>query len=349
MMTMLRIFIATLFVTLTVIVSTDTGALAQETAPEVQCAGNSLLPEIKAFSPNMEKDMRAEAQASLFGTGTAWKIEKAGIEPSTLFGTMHLADPRLLKLAPGVQRAFDRADTLALEITEILDPAVMASKAFSLLKYTTYADGTTLSDKMSATDVELIKASSAEKLGLPWSIAGRMKPWALMGSLSLPACEMARKRAQKPFLDLHLGLQAKQSGKKIVGLETLESQMQAMASLPESFALNGLIQSVRLGKRMDDVFETMIQLYTKGEIALIWSVIQRVGENGFVEPQENADMVAFQQTIVDKRNVDMVKAATSLIDEGNAFIAVGALHLPGEKGMLKILAQQGYKISPITD
>ncbi|MGI9365829.1 MAG: TraB/GumN family protein, partial [Rhizobiaceae bacterium] len=186
------------------------------------------------------------------------------------------------------------------------------------------------------------------KLGLPWSVASKMKPWALMGSLGLPACEMARKRAQKPVVDARLGQLAKEQGKQIVALETMIGQLKAMDSLPEEVALKGLVQSASLGTRLDDLFETMIQLYLEEKTALIWSLMRRVAVEGFVPAQENAEYAAFQREIVDRRNVTMTQEAEKLIEQGKVFIAVGALHLPGEQGMLNILAQKGYRISRVT-
>ncbi len=314
----------------------------------VVCTGQNLLPTIEKQAPKIAASLKTEAAGILFGKGLTWKIEKDGIAPSYLFGTMHLSDPRMLKLKPGAQAAFDGSASLALEITEIIDPKAMAAKAFSILQYTMYSGAENLDTKLKPEEAAAVRALVEKKLGLPWNVASKMKPWALMGSLALPACELARKRAQAPFLDMKLGLDAKASNKELIALETLENQMQAMASLPESFALSGLLQSVRLGSRMDDLFETMIQLYVKEDTATIWALMRRVGENGFVKAEDNADYAEFQQVIVDARNVSMVDASIPLLEKGKAFIAVGALHLPGEKGIANILVQKGYKVTRVT-
>ena len=286
---------------------------------EIICTGQNLLPTIEKEAPEIAANLKKEAAQIPFGKGLTWKIEKQGVAPSYLFGTMHLSDPRMLELKPGAKAAFDKSNSLALEITEIIDPQAMAAKAFSILQYTMYSGAESLDTKLKPDDVSAIKQLVQKKLGLPWNVAGKMKPWALMGSLALPACELARKRAQAPFLDMKLGLDAKASGKTLVGLETIESQMQAMSSLPEKFALKGLLQSVRLGSRMDDLFETMIQLYIKEDTATIWAMMRRVGEDGFVKAENNADYAQFQQVIVDARNFSMVDASIPLLEKGNAF------------------------------
>lgn len=317
-------------------------------AEEITCTGKYLIPVIQTTEPEIAKRMLADAQAMPYGEGLTWKVEKEGLQPSYLFGTIHMSDPRLLGMRPEVSKVFDASTTLALEITEILDPKKLAGSAFATMQYTTYTDGSSLDKKLKPEDKEAISSVVREKLGLPWSVASKMKPWALMGALGLPTCEMARKRAKKPVVDTQLGQMAKEQGKNIVALETMLGQLEAMDSLPEEVALKGLVQSASLGTRLDDLFETMIQLYLEEKTALIWSLMRRVAVEGFVPARENAEYAAFQREIVDRRNVTMTQEAEKLLKQGNAFIAVGALHLPGQHGMLNILAQKGYQISRLT-
>jgi uncharacterized protein YbaP (TraB family) len=317
------------------------------TTEEIQCNGKNLLPMIDHNAPAIAERMRAEAQTTPFNEGLIWKIESSKARPSYLFGTIHLSDPRLRQLKPAVQAAFDSSPTLALEITEILDPKKMVASAFTTLQYTTYTDGTSLDDKLTTVEKQAVSDRVREKLGLPWSVASRMKPWALMGALGLSACETARKLARQPVVDAYLGQMAKSQGKKIVALESMLGQLKAMDSLPETISIKGLVQSVSLGSRLDDLFETMIQLYLEEKTALVWSLMRRVSEDGFVPVENNAEYAAFHGQIVERRNQAMVEAAEAYLKQGGAFIAVGALHLPGERGMLNILAQKGYRISRV--
>lgn len=121
--------------------------------------------------------------------------------------------------------------------------------------------------------------------------------------------------------------------------------MAAMDSLPEKVMVDALVETAKLENQLDNIFETMIQLYLKGEMGTIWAMMSRLGPQG-VEPSKEASYYAeFQRVIVDERNATMADESAKLIDKGDAFIAVGALHLPGEKGLLNILAQRGYKIT----
>ncbi|MEL7229841.1 MAG: TraB/GumN family protein, partial [Pseudomonadota bacterium] len=96
-----------------------------------------------------------------------------------------------------------------------------------------------------------------------------------------------------------------------------------------------------------DVLETMVQFYLEGEVGMLWAMMNRFTPEGFSEQNQKAKNAAFQRVMLDKRNVTMADGSAKLIDVGNAFIAVGALHLPGEKGLLNLLAQRGYSIERI--
>ena len=316
-------------------------ALAMDTT----CKGINLIDQLRKHQPELAKTIDVAANAVPNNKGLLWKVSKPGVKPSWLFGTMHLADPRLLDLPEGAETAFKQSNTLVLEITEILDPKKMAGQTFKLMKYTTYLDGSNLTAKLSAKHRQLVSARLARHAGLPWNVAERMKPWVAMGMIALPACELARKQANKPFLDMALGLRARKEGKNLVALETLEGQMAAMDGLPETMMIQALVDTARLGPQLDNIFETMIQLYIKGELGTIWAMMNHLGPNGLQAADQQSFYSEFQRVIVDQRNIAMANESSKLINTGGAFIAIGALHLPGKKGLLNILAQRGYTIS----
>lgn len=310
------------------------------------CTGKNLMAELAESSPKTIDLIRNSAQQISYGKGLLWKVEKANTKPSYYFGTMHMADPRLLDLAPKVTAAFDTSTTLALELTEVLDPEVMKEKAAGLAEFTIYTDGSTISSRLTPEEEKITKEGFDKRSAMPWLLAKRLKPWALMGAMALPACETARKEAGKPFLDQALAQRADKAGMKLVGLETVKSQVMAIAGLPEKTMIAALVETAKLGDRMDDVFETMIVLYEKEEIGQIITMMKHIGPEDTDGSAAALDTSSFQQDVIDNRNITMVKSSEPLLNAGGAFIAVGALHLPGEKGILNILVQKGYTITP---
>jgi len=330
---------------LPLILAFSLSSLSGASAKKIGCTGINLIEKLKIENPASAKLIADEAAKLPYGEGLLWKISKPGLVPSYLFGTMHTADPRVVKLSDKTRRAFDGSLTLALEITEILDPQAMAQKAIGLMKFTTYLDGSSLDTKMTPEQIALLTPRLETKAGLPWGVAKKMRPWVLMGMLALPACETARKKAGKPFLDLSLGQKAQKAGKNIEALETIESQLNIMASLPEPLMVEALVETVKMGSKMDDVFETMIQLYAQEKIGTIWAMMSRLSPTGLNPSVKATGYAEFQRVVVDDRNITMVDESVKLIEKGSAFIAVGALHLPGQKGILSILVQKGYEVT----
>ena len=138
--------------------------------------------------------------------------------------------------------------------------------------------------------------------------------------------------------------EAKAAGKRLAGLETVADQLRAMASLPMDFHIQGLVETLKLGDRMDDVVETMIVLYENEETGMFWPLFDAVlPQSG----EDEASYAAFEEAMITSRNRTMVANAAPFLEEGNAFIAVGALHLPGPEGVIELLRKEGYAVSAV--
>lgn len=305
------------------------------------CEGSNLLEEIRRTDPAAHARIEAQGQAVVNGSGSLWKVEKDGGPASYLFGTMHVTDPRVIDLSDAAWAAFDASTTVAIETTDVIDPAAMMAAMMQRPELTMFTDGETLFSLLPAELADEVRAALRER-GIPPASVQKMKPWMLAAAVALPACEMARKASGLPFLDIKLAEDARSAGKEIAGLESMVDQLEAMASLPMEFHVEGLVGTLRLKDRIDDIFETMIVLYLDGEIGKLWPLFHTLvpmGEDGA------AGYVAFEEAMVTTRNHNMAAAARPLLDAGHAFIAVGALHLPGEEGLVELLRAEGYTVS----
>jgi uncharacterized protein YbaP (TraB family) len=128
----------------------------------------------------------------------------------------------------------------------------------------------------------------------------------------------------------------------VVGLETLDSELMAGEDLSQEVARDLLVAGIVSSSRAEDVIETEIKLYIAAEIGALvaWmksaQPILGVPRSGF--PQ------AFLAKLLDERNLRMRDASLPLLQRGDAFIAVGAAHLPGENGLLRLLELEGYRV-----
>lgn len=326
-------FLAAFFVTLSVL-----GARAGMPV----CSGQDLLAAMATDDPGSLAEIRVEAAKVPNGTGLLWKIEKPGTAPSWLFGTMHVTDPRVVDLTPQARAAFEEAATVVIEATDAVDPQQAALALAKRPDLTMFTDGTTLTALLDD-EQEALVAQALEKRGIPLAAVNLMKPWIVATAVALPACEMARKQAGAPFLDARLAHDAKASGKTLGGLETMIGQLEAMNSLPVELHVEGLVDTLALGNRLDDMIETMIVLYKREETGMIWPLLRAVSAKA---GDADDGYAAFEETMVTARNRTMAENAGAFLDKGNAFIAVGALHLPGNEGLVELLRQAGYRVTP---
>ena len=316
-------------------------AVGKARAEMVACTGQDMLAALEKDDPALLEKIRAEASRTLNGNGLLWKLEKPGDKPSFLFGTMHMTDPRVTALTPSAQKAFDDADTLVVETTEVLDQAKMMAAIMAEPDLMMFTDDTTLSSLLSPEDAAVV-AKALDERGIPASSVAKMKPWMLSAMVALPACELARKAGGAPVLDVKLAEDAKTAGKQLEGLETVAGQLRAMASLPMDFHMKGLVETLKLGDRMDDVIETMIVLYEREDTGMFWPLLHAV------LPSSDGDedgYAAFEEKMITSRNRSMAENAIPVLVKGNAFIAVGAMHLPGPEGLIELFRKAGYSVT----
>ncbi len=307
------------------------------------CKGGDMLASLAASDPALLEAIAGEAAATPNGKGLLWKLEKAGEAPSFLFGTMHMTDPRVTRLPPAAKAAFEAADTVVIETTDILDEARMVATLAARPDLMMFTDGATLASLMSPEDAAAVEAGLGRR-GIAMSAVAKMKPWMLSAMVALPACELARKAGGAPVLDVWLGKQAKARGKSLEGLETALDQLDAMASLPMDFHIQGLVETLKLGDRIDDVIETMIVLYKREDTGMFWPLFRAV----LPEPDDaGVGYAAFEEAMVTARNRTMAANAAPILKRGNAFIAVGALHLPGDKGLIELFRGDGYTVKAV--
>lgn len=310
---------------------------------EEACAGENLLAAMGHDDPDRLAAIRAEAATVENGDALLWRIAKEGAAPSYVFGTMHMSDPRIVALPASARGAFDASSTVVIETTEVLDQSKAMAAMAAQPELMMFTDGNTLTSLLSDEDRELVEAALKER-GIPIASVQKMKPWMLSAMVALPACEIARKAAGMPVLDVVLAKDAEAGGKRLEGLETIAEQLGAMASLPIEFHIEGLVETLKLGDRIDDVIETMIALYVEGDAGAFWPFFRAVlpqGDSG------EAGYVAFEETMITARNRTMAERSMPFIDAGGAFIAVGALHLPGPEGLVALLRDAGYEVSAV--
>jgi len=311
---------------------------------EITCKGEDLMVALARSEPQILADLRQQAAKTVYGNSRLWKISKPGLEDSWLFGTMHIAENKISTLPDAAKMAFDKSNKVLVEITDMMGPEKAQQTIIKLKHLTFKLDGSTIESELSAEQLEKLKAA-VNLRAIPYQLAIRMQPWMLAPAISNQLCEVAAKKAGKLFLDAKLMEMAVEDGKQLVALETTEEQLSAIASMPKETQLAMLTQSLELGDELDDIQKTMKNLYMGGEIGLITPVIRYFSDKMTASVEMGFE--EFQQKLVVERNKKMATRAAEHFSQGNVFMAVGALHLPGETGLVALLERQGYKVDGI--
>lgn len=262
-----------------------------------------------------------------FTRGLLWKIETPGSAASYLFGTYHTSDPRITTLPCPVQDAFDRSASYTMEV--IANGAGIVSMAQAMF----FSDGQTLKAVLG----EPLYQETLRAIGNTGTAGGidNMKPWAVMMTLSAP------REARGLFLDMALQLAATRNNKPTYGLETMQEQIAVFngMSLDDQIAL--LRDTVQNHQLIQSAMEDLTQAYLKRDLGALLALSEKF------KPSDARIHDAMMDRLLTQRNANMAERMQVRLKEGNAFVAVGALHLPGESGLLQLLSTAGYRVTRV--
>jgi len=128
----------------------------------------------------------------------------------------------------------------------------------------------------------------------------------------------------------------------VVGLETLEQQLSFLENMPIPMQLSLLDQAIAESGNVTEVHNQMVNAYLENNLVSLQALsdeqLKIVGESAsdyFIEAGIHA------------RNHRMAESLLQRLENKTVFVAVGALHLPGQEGLLNILRQHGYVLSPL--
>jgi uncharacterized protein len=321
------------------------GYVASASAQAPTCTGKNILDELRTSDPTVHSAIVAAADGTENANAIFWRVEKAGTAPSHLFGTVHLTDERVHRLSPAVQAALDGARRLVLELDDF-SPDAMAqqiAKSPHLVGLMMYTDGRRLDRLLGGIDYQAL-TQALSRSGVPTQAVGAFRPWFVTVMLALSECEQHRMKTGLLSLDARLAKETEKRGLKTLGLETVASQLQALAAVPEPDQVEILKASVRYYHRVDDLIETMVQLYQRRQLGALWPLQLALAEKVGVARQA---FDSYEHALLEKRNLGMRDAALPHLAEGQAFIAVGALHLQGRNGLVSLLRGAGYAVTAI--
>jgi uncharacterized protein len=262
-----------------------------------------------------------------------WKISGNGLnKPSYLFGTIHMLCADDAMLSDNMKNIIRKADEVYFEVD--LDNLMEMLAVMSKMKM---KDGTTLQDLLSKEDYEKVKDYFESKGSiLPFSMLETYKP-----ILALSTLEEGSMSCEKTaMMEQVIMEEAKESNKKIKGLESMAYQAGVLDSIPyklQAEQLVSYINDINKNKKEDTELEEMMKAYKSQDLEKLEALLLKT----------DMGIGNFTEVLLYNRNRNWVAKLKDLLPEKSLLIAVGAGHLPGENGVINLLRKAGYKVTPL--
>lgn len=276
--------------------------------------------------------------ASTANAQILYKVEKPGSDKTSyLLGTHHFASPSMIDSIaemPGILQGIDRLYG-ELDMAVMSDPAAMMAMQGKLMAP---ADSTL--DKVLA-------PAQLDSLSVLWNEYSGGVPLQMMYMVkpAVISTQLAAAMAMKVFpelngiegIDMTMQKRARELGKPVGGLETMDFQMEMLYGRPLAEQAEELMKTVR---DKDDVAEKSIAL-SKAYAA---HDIDRILELMLV--MEDDDPEAAERMIY-SRNDNWVSRLSAEMPTESIMVVVGAGHLPGDRGVIAGLRKAGFTVTPV--
>jgi uncharacterized protein YbaP (TraB family) len=263
-----------------------------------------------------------------FARGLLWRISRKGVAPSHVYGTIHVADPRVAELPAAVRERFDAAKSLMLEFV----PDAYSRERF--LEASMFLDRQTLDEKIGAEDFERAVEVLAP-IGLAREVVNKLKPWGVLLNVRNP-----RLAQQGTPLDGQLLELARVRRLPLSQIEGVEEQIFTFDEFPMESQVALLKHSLAHREELAELAERTLEAYLERDLAAIWRLREQFAAR---HPQIAAHQAVMTKRVVHDRSVVMAFRMQRQLRRGDAFVALGALHLYGGKGVLALLEADGYR------
>ena len=262
-----------------------------------------------------------------------WEISGKNLKSNSyIFGTFHLMCKNDIRFSPALIKAVEFANEVYLEL-DMDDPKTMLGGITMM----TMKNGKKLKDFYTEAEYKRLSDFFKDSLGMPVGFIQTMKP-SMLEALLYPkmlACNTST------GVDMEVMALAKKNKKEIKGLETIEFQASVFDSIPYATQAKGLLKAI---DSLDDYkknFDSMVQVYKSQRIDDLETTLTK-GDFG-EDMEENGDVLLYN------RNRNWVKQLKEIMAKESVFVAVGAGHLVGPKGLVALLKAEGYTLRPIVN
>ena len=288
--------------------------------------------------------------ASLTYTAQAqilYRISGKGLEsPSYIVGTYHLAPASFADSIPGMRQAIEQTNQVCGEL-DMMD-AFKPENASRLMQSQMLPEGVTLSSLLTTDQLTRLNALLLEVFGSNLedetfaAQMDKMKPVALSTSLSL-AVYMKKSKSFNPMelLDNYFQMLALQNGKSVKGFETVDFQIGVLYDKELQKQVDDLMCMVDHLDETTSIVDRITEAYFSQNLQQLETILEEEMEGECAAtPEEEA-------ALLDNRNRNWVGMMPDMMTEQPTLFVVGAGHLCGEQGVLKLLESLGYTVEGV--
>lgn len=261
-----------------------------------------------------------------------WRISGNGLQqPSYLFGTMHLLCAEDIDLSDSLRSAISRSSNVYLELQ--MDNMM---EMMGAMQHMGMRDDTTLADLLSDAEYEKVKGYFEEhNTLLPFTLLETFKP---LLAASLIAEQQAKTCDNMIAMEQLIMEEAKANDKKIKGLETMDYQLSIFDKIPYKLQAAELYKMITQPEKSDgNKIKKLTDAYRAQELNTLEELTK----------SEDMGIKNFSDLLLYDRNKNWAAQLKEIMPEGSFVFAVGAGHLPGEKGVINLLRKAGYIVEPV--
>lgn len=272
------------------------------------------------------------AAAERFAQGTLWRISRPGVPPSFVFGTIHLADPRVLMVPEPVLQALGRARSFAMEVPN------WEGHDWKMYEAAQLPGGGNLEALIGSATYARLRAALARR-AIPDPVIARLKPWAALANITVTPEDYEGTTLDQKLFEL-----ARTRRLRIEALEGTEEHIAVFDGIPLATQIAMLRHTLEQRDYLVGMIEPTLQAWLRRDLAGIRAVNQRIVTRF---PDMAQHYAIFIRHLVDNRSVVMAHRLHMKLRAGEVFVAVGATHLAGEAGLLRLIEKQGYRVQRV--
>ncbi len=263
---------------------------------------------------------------------SVWKVTKDG-KSVFLIGTIHLLRESDYPLPNEFNQAYEESSKIILEadIDGAKDPATLQSAIMKMM----YEPGKSLKTELTPENYQRL-SDLATAAGLPMVALDNFKPG--MASLTISMVQLQSKEAAQDGVDVHFLNKAKEDGKSVEFLESVELQMDLIANMGVDNPNEYIKQYLEDEAKTEENFDEMVKNWRSGKGKAFSKEYKKM---------RKTSPAMYKSMLVDRNDSWLPIIRQYLADKGIEMILMGAAHLHGPDGILTKLKSEGYKVKQI--